>query len=173
MQGQSAVSIESARRVVANVRVEQVQAFPTVEFFRTVPLLSLVRFGKWDEILAEPHPHEGFMFAKSIWHYARGVAYAATGEAVLAADELALLLPLKDDVSVRFLDSRDYPGSTLVAIAIDLLQGEIAYRAGDYTAAEASFEQRCGKTRLASLHRATFLVLPHAAVLGRGASGGW
>lgn len=145
MQGQSAVSIESARRVVANVRVEQVQAFPTVEFFRTVPLLSLVRFGKWDEILAEPHPHEGFMFAKSIWHYARGVAYAATGEAVLAADELALLLPLKDDVSVRFLDSRDYPGSTLVAIAIDLLQGEIAYRAGDYTAAVASFEDAVAK----------------------------
>ena len=145
MQGQSAVSIESARRVVANVRVEQVQAFPTVEFFRTVPLLSLVRFGKWDEILAEPHPHEGFMFAKSIWHYARGVAYAATGEAVLAADELALLLPLKDDVSVRFLDSRDYPGSTLVAIAIDLLQGEIAYRAGDFTAAAASFEDAVAK----------------------------
>lgn len=145
MQGQSAVSIESARRVVANVRVEQVQAFPTVEFFRTVPLLSLVRFGKWDEILAEPHPHEGFMFAKSIWHYARGVAYAATGEAVLAADELALLLPLKDDVSVRFLDSRDYPGSTLVAIAIDLLQGEIAYRAGDFTAAVASFEDAVAK----------------------------
>ena len=145
MQGQSAVSIESARRVVANVRVEQVQAFPTVEFFRTVPLLSLVRFGKWDEILAEPHPNEGFMFAKSIWHYARGVAYAATGEAVLAADELALLLPLKDDVSVRFLDSRDYPGSTLVAIAIDLLQGEIAYRAGDFTAAAASFEDAVAK----------------------------
>ncbi len=145
MQGQSAVSIESARRVVANVRVEQVQAFPTVEFFRTVPLLSLVRFGKWDEILAEPHPHEGFMFAKSVWHYARGVAYAAQGQADQAKAELALLRPLIDDVSVRFLDSRDYPGSTLVGIAIDLLQGEIAYRAGDYTAAVASFEKAVAK----------------------------
>lgn len=145
MQGQSAVSIESARRVVANVRVEQVQAFPTVEFFRTVPLLSLVRFAKWDEILAEPHPHEGFMFAKAVWHYARGVAYAATGEMALAAEELALLLPLEDDVSVNFLDSRDYPGSTLVRIAIDLLRGEIAFRAGDYTAAVKSFEQAVAK----------------------------
>jgi tetratricopeptide (TPR) repeat protein len=88
MQGQSALSIESARRVVANVRVEQVKAFPTVEFFRTVPLLSLVRFGKWDEILAEPHPHEGFMFAKSIWHYARGVALAAQGQTSDAQAEL-------------------------------------------------------------------------------------
>ena len=141
MQGQSALSIESARRVVANVRVEQVKAFPTVEFFRTVPLLSLVRFGKWDEILAEPHPHEGFMFAKSIWHYARGVALAAQGQTSDAQAELAALIPLKDDVSVRFLDSRDYPGSMLVGIAIELLQGEIAYRQGDYDIAIEHFEQ--------------------------------
>jgi tetratricopeptide (TPR) repeat protein len=141
MQGQSALSIESARRVVANVRVEQVKAFPTVEFFRTVPLLSLVRFGKWDEILAEPHPHEGFMFAKSIWHYARGVAFAAQGQTSDAKAELGALIPLKDDVSVRFLDSRDYPGSMLVGIAIELLQGEIAYRQGDYDIAIEHFEQ--------------------------------
>ena len=141
MQGQSELSIESARRVVANVRVEQVKAFPTVEFFRTVPLLSLVRFGKWDEILAEPHPHEGFMFAKSIWHYARGVAFAAQGQTSDAKAELGALIPLKDDVSVRFLDSRDYPGSMLVGIAIELLQGEIAYRQGDYDIAIEHFEQ--------------------------------
>ena len=141
MQGQSALSIESARRVVANVRVEQVKAFPTVEFFRTVPLLSLVRFGKWDEILAEPHPHEGFMFAKSIWHYARGVAFSAQGQTSDAKAELGALIPLKDDVSVRFLDSRDYPGSMLVGIAIELLQGEIAYRQGDYDIAIEHFEQ--------------------------------
>ncbi len=139
MQGQSALSIESARRVVANVRVEQVQAFPTVEFFRTVPLLSLVRFGKWDDILEEPHPHEGFMFAKSVWHYARGVAYAAKGEAALAKGELDVLVPLQDDVSVRFLDSRDYPGSLLVGIAIELLRGEIAYRAGAFGEAITHF----------------------------------
>ena len=132
MQGQSALSIESARRVVENVRVEQVKAFPTIEFFRTVPLLSLVRFAKWDDILEEPQPHEGFMFARSVWHYARGVAYAAKGMSEKAKGELAMLEPLKDDVSVRFLDSRDYPGSALVSIAIELLRGEIAYRGGEF-----------------------------------------
>ena len=139
MQGQSQLSIDSARRVVANVKVEQVKAFPTVEFFRTVPMLSLVRFAKWDAILAEPHPHEGFMFAKGIWHYGRGVAYAAKNNFELAQAELEALAPLQQDVSVLFLDSRDYPGSTLIAIAIDLLRGEIAYRAGDFMAAAQHF----------------------------------
>ena len=46
------------------MRVEQVQQFPTIEFFRTVPLLSLVRFGEWDAILAEPAPHADLKFFK-------------------------------------------------------------------------------------------------------------
>jgi len=166
MQGQSELSIESARRVVANVRVEQVKAFPTVEFFRTVPLLSLVRFGKWDEILAEPHPHEGFMFAKSIWHYARGVALAAQGQTSDAQAELAALIPLKDDVSVRFLDSRDYPGSMLVGIAIELLQGEIAYRQGDYDIAVEHFEQAVATQDLLPYTEPPFWYYPTRQSLG-------
>lgn len=166
MQGQSALSIESARRVVANVRVEQVKAFPTVEFFRTVPLLSLVRFGKWDEILAEPHPHEGFMFAKSIWHYARGVAFAAQGQTSDAKAELGALIPLKDDVSVRFLDSRDYPGSMLVGIAIELLQGEIAYRQGDYDIAVEHFEQAVATQDLLPYTEPPFWYYPTRQSLG-------
>jgi tetratricopeptide (TPR) repeat protein len=166
MQGQSALSIESARRVVANVRVEQVKAFPTVEFFRTVPLLSLVRFGKWDEILAEPHPHEGFMFAKSIWHYARGVAFSAQGQTSDAKAELGALIPLKDDVSVRFLDSRDYPGSMLVGIAIELLQGEIAYRQGDYDIAIEHFEQAVATQDLLPYTEPPFWYYPTRQSLG-------
>ena len=53
MQGQSKVAIEAARKLAANVRLEQIDQFPTVEFFHTIPLLSLVQFGQWDEILAE------------------------------------------------------------------------------------------------------------------------
>ena len=166
MQGQSALSIESARRVVANVRVEQVKAFPTVEFFRTVPLLSLVRFGKWDEILAEPHPHEGFMFAKSIWHYARGVAFSAQGQTSDAKAELGALIPLKDDVSVRFLDNRDYPGSMLVGIAIELLQGEIAYRQGDYDIAIEHFEQAVATQDLLPYTEPPFWYYPTRQSLG-------
>jgi tetratricopeptide (TPR) repeat protein len=166
MQGQSALSIESARRVVANVRVEQVKAFPTVEFFRTVPLLSLVRFGKWDEILAEPRPHEGFMFAKSIWHYARGVAFSAQGQTSDAKAELGALIPLKDDVSVRFLDSRDYPGSMLVGIAIELLQGEIAYRQGDYDIAIEHFEQAVATQDLLPYTEPPFWYYPTRQSLG-------
>ena len=166
MQGQSALSIESARRVVENVRVEQVKAFPTIEFFRTVPLLSLVRFAKWDDILAEPQPQEEFMFARSVWHYARGVAYAAKGLPEKAKAELAMLDPLKDDVSVRFLDSRDYPGSALVGIAIHLLHGEIAYRGGEFDRAVNHFEQAVAAQDLLPYTEPPFWYYPTRQSLG-------
>ena len=80
MEGRSELSIESAIRVASNVNVEQVKQFPTIEFFRTIPLLSYVRFGKWDEILAAPEPDAEFKFSQGIRHYARGIAFANTGE---------------------------------------------------------------------------------------------
>ena len=103
MQGQSALSLQSARRVVENVRVEQVEQFPTIQFFRTVPMLSLVRFGRWDDILVEPEPREDFAFARAIWHYGQGVALAAQGQGDEALAELAAIEALEDRVNEIFL----------------------------------------------------------------------
>ena len=33
-----------------------IEQFPTVEFFKTIPILALTQFGHWDEILDEPMP---------------------------------------------------------------------------------------------------------------------
>ena len=140
MQGQSALSLDSARRVVANVRVEQVEQFPTIQFFRTVPMLSLVRFARWEEILVEPEPYEPFAFARAIWHYGRGVAYAALGDAEAALIELAAIEALEPEVDEIFMGNV-YPARDLLEIAKSLLRGEMAYRAGDAANAVLAFEE--------------------------------
>ena len=139
MQGQSALSLDSARRVVANVRVEQVEQFPTIQFFRTVPMLSLVRFAKWEEILEEPEPYELFAFARAIWHYGRGVAHAALGDREAALVELAAIEALEPQVDEIFMGNV-YPARDLLEIAKSLLRGEMAYRAGDAANAVFAFE---------------------------------
>ena len=166
MQGQRAVSLDSAQRVVDNVRVEQVKQFPTIEFFRTVPLLSMVRFGQWQTILSEPQPFAEFRFAEAIWRYARGVAFAATGEVAAARAELAQLEPLQADVAVTFLDKRDYPGSVLVGIAINLLKGEIAYRQSDYVGAVPHFERAVAAQDLLPYTEPPFWYYPTRQSLG-------
>ena len=140
MQGQSALSLDSARRVVANVRVEQVEQFPTIQFFRTVPMLSLVRFARWEEILAEPEPYEPFAFARAIWHYGQGVAHAALGDAEAALTELAAIEALEAEVDEIFMGNV-YPARDLLGIAKSLLIGEVAYRSGDAAAAVLAFEE--------------------------------
>ena len=140
MQGQSQLSLESARRVVANVRIEQVEQFPTIQFFRTVPMLSLVRFARWEEILAEPQPYASFAFARAIWHYGRGVAHAAQGDAEAALIELAAIEQLEPEVDEIFMGNV-YPARDLLEIAKSLLRGEIAYRAGDAASAVLAFEE--------------------------------
>ena len=139
MQGQSALSLDSARRVVANVRVEQVEQFPTIQFFRTVPMLSLVRFARWEEILEEPEPHEPFAFARAIWHYGRGVAHAALGDAEAALVELTAIEALEPEVDEIFMGNV-YPARDLLEIAKSLLRGEMAYRSGDAANAVLAFE---------------------------------
>jgi tetratricopeptide (TPR) repeat protein len=141
MEGRGSVAIDAARKVAANVRLEQIAQFPSVEFFHTIPLLALVQFGRWDELLAEARPREDLAFSTAIWHYARGVAHANRGDLAAARAESAALAPLKANDKVMFLDGVDYPASTLLGIAADLLQGEIALAENDAAAAVAPFER--------------------------------
>jgi tetratricopeptide (TPR) repeat protein len=140
MQGQSQLSLDSARRVVANVRIEQVEQFPTIQFFRTVPVLSLVRFARWEEMLAEPEPHEPFAFARAIWHYGRGIAFAATDREADALAELSAIESLETQVD-EIVMGNVYPAKDLLAIAKALLRGEMAYRQGDAAGAIPYFSE--------------------------------
>ena len=141
MEGRSAVAIEAARKVAENVRLEQIEQFPTVEFFKTIPILALTQFGRWDAILQEPEPPENLDYSKAIWHYARGTALIKKGDIEGALAQRAALVPLKDSVQVSFLDSADYPASVLLHIADELLMGDIAMARGKLDAAIEHFRQ--------------------------------
>jgi tetratricopeptide (TPR) repeat protein len=139
MEGRSAVSIEAGRKVAANVQLEMIEQFPGVEFFHTVPLLSLVRFAKWDEILATPAPPEGLEFSKGIWHYARGIALARSGDPVGALAERDGIQPLLTSDVILSIDAIDYPASKVLLIANHLLVGEADLAAGNQVEALEHF----------------------------------
>jgi len=139
MEGRSQVAIEAGEKVAANVRLEQIKEYPTVEFFQTIPLQSLVRFARWEEILASPQPPGDLPYSKAIWHYARSIALARTGDLEAAASEIESMQPLMTNDSIWFLDGNDYPASQILAIADNLARGELALAGMDYDAAVAAF----------------------------------
>jgi len=126
MEGRSAVAIEAARKVAANVRLEMIEQFPGVEFFNTIPMLALTQFGHWDEVLAEPQPPANLEYSNAIWHYVRATAFAKTGDIDAARAEHEKFSPLREETDVVFLDSIYYPATMLLTIADALILGEIA-----------------------------------------------
>jgi tetratricopeptide (TPR) repeat protein len=141
MEGRSQVAIDAARKVAANVRIEQIKEFPAVEFFKTIPLLALVQFGRWNDVLNEPMPDPALDYARAIQHYARGVALARTKDVAGARRERAALVPLKSTPKVMVINDNDYPAKALLEIADTLLLGEIASATGAHASAIHHFRR--------------------------------
>ena len=128
-QGRRKEALEAAADVEQAVPVSMVREMPMVEFFRVARLLTLARFGLWEEALREKAPDEGLPFTKGAWHYARGLAYAATGksaEAEAERDRLAALAAALPADAYFGLN----PAGPVMTFAATHLAGEIEFRAG-------------------------------------------
>jgi tetratricopeptide (TPR) repeat protein len=79
MNGNYLESKRGAQLLAANVG-PHVKEMPALGGFMTVPLAVEVRFHKWNEILKAPQPDKSMQAAAVFWHFARGVALAATGK---------------------------------------------------------------------------------------------
>jgi tetratricopeptide (TPR) repeat protein len=79
MNGNYLESRRGAQLLAANVG-PFVKDMPPLEGFMTVPLAVEVRFHKWNEILKAPQPDPAMHAATVFWHFARGLALAATGK---------------------------------------------------------------------------------------------
>ena len=107
-----------------------------LEGFVPVKQHVLVRFGKWQEILAQPLPddQELYCVTTATIRYARTVAYASTGQVDKAVAERAAFLAAK----ARVLPSRKLFNNTcedILDIAAAMLSGEVEYRRGNFDAA--------------------------------------
>ncbi len=79
MSGNYAEAHKAAEMLAAHV-APMVKEVPPLEAFMTVPLAVEVRFQKWTEVLKIPQPPASMNTTTVFWHYARGMALAATGK---------------------------------------------------------------------------------------------
>ncbi len=115
------------------LRVEVPPMADWLESFVPMRLHVLVRFGLWEEILAEPLPADSELYCvtTALTHYAKGVALAASLQVVEAGRErekFAAAVSRVPDTRYLFNNTvRD-----VLAIAGAMLDGEIEYRACNY-----------------------------------------
>jgi len=68
-----------------------VKELDALDAFYSLPLEIMVRFHRWNDILAEPQPDPSFALSGGAWHFARALAAANGGKLEQARDELAAL----------------------------------------------------------------------------------
>ena len=124
-QARSAAALEAAREVQTKVPKDmQGNAFAAFETFMSQPLYVMVRFGMWSSVLQEPEPAETNQFMRGVWHYARGMAYANTGELRKAKRELGALRRLRKSIGDDYFVGLG-TAPTLLTIAEELLTGDL------------------------------------------------
>lgn len=133
-EGRSKLSLQAARRMVAKLDTLAMRqpGLETIQHYWSIPYYLYVKFGKWEEALAEPRPAEDLPYPIAIWHYARGVAYAAKGQPEDARRELhrlriAAANPMVEGITIWDINS----AASLLQIAGRVLEAEIANREGD------------------------------------------
>ncbi len=134
MEGRSRVAIEAARKAASSIPEDAWREVPLLHQFLVAPLFAYTRFGEWDLILSEPRPPDDSLFWTGAWHYARGLAFTATGKLDEATRELGSLRRIAAENSLedyRVTFSRN-GAKAILEIATEVLAGELAVKGGDY-----------------------------------------
>ncbi len=139
--GQYQPAIETAEELnstlsISLLRLESPPMADWLEGFISMKQHVYIRFGKWQEIIDQSIPRRPKLFCvtTAMMHYAKSVAYAATGN-VESAEEHAQKF---DSAVGRVPESRVLFNNTclsILSIAREMMLGEIDYRKGNFEAA--------------------------------------
>ena len=134
-EGRRDLALWGARGIGATIPLDVVRAYPDfLDAFMPIPIHVMVRFGMWEEILAEPKPPEDLQAWTAFWRYGRTVAYAASGRVKEAETEFAELKKAYDAVpESRLLGNNS--ARTVLNIGLPMAEGELEYRRGNHARA--------------------------------------
>jgi tetratricopeptide (TPR) repeat protein len=128
MEGRSALAINTAREID---HMNEHQNLAEGKRFSPLLILTLARFGKWDEALAQPHPPPHQLFETAMFHYARGMAQAAKLDLEAAQQELNALERIAGNPQINVPDQKfPLPGAKLIVLSKHVLAGDLAARRG-------------------------------------------
>ena len=129
MTGQRALAMKHIRAMVAQLPADFLKENALLaEGFVAMPMEVMVRFGMWDEILAEPDNYADYMTGTRAFHHAaRAIAYAAKGDPENARKEQAIFLE-----KAKLVPKEETLGNNtaedLLALAQHMTEGEILIR---------------------------------------------
>lgn len=140
LEGRGETSINAAYRVVNNTNTSLMRepGLETLQHYTILPYYVLAKFSQWDKILTLLKPEDDLIYPLAIWHYIRGMAFAAKDDLPKAQSELRAVQeigrnPQLEEITIWSIN----PVNHLVNIASRTLEAELLAKAGDFNKAIA------------------------------------
>jgi tetratricopeptide (TPR) repeat protein len=129
MTGQRALAMKHIRAMFAEMPSDFLKENATqAEGFVAMPLEVMVRFGMWNEILAEPDDYAEYMVGTRAFHHsARAIAYAAKGDTENARQAQAIFLEKAKLVPKEEVFGNN-TAEAILALTARMVEGEILIR---------------------------------------------
>ncbi len=147
MMGRYAAARDAAARVIkaSDAGMPIAAGLPPVQLYRIVPVVTDVRFGRWNDVLAEKMPPPELKLTTAMFHYARAFAYANKHDFKHAAQERAKLAAMIANKEFAAIDAFPVPGTQMAELGLTLVDGEIARMKGNLVKALFLFERANGR----------------------------
>ena len=125
MEGRSAEALQAATSLQSTITEAEARNNRGKEEYLTTKLFTLIRFGRWEDLLRESPPPKGLHLVEGIWRLGRGLALVATGRLSGAEGERQALVTLTKQFR-RSKNQQDKLERDLLQIAERLLAGQAA-----------------------------------------------
>jgi tetratricopeptide (TPR) repeat protein len=166
MEGRYQAAIDASRRLVKAVDAPNLSKQMSIaELYNFTPTVTLLRFGKYREILAEPAPDPMLTLDTAMWLYAQAFAHANTGDLKAAQTDRAKLAALQKAKFDRY-EVFAVPAEAMIPVALASVDGEIARKSGDLPAAVAHFRKAQALERALPYTEPAYWHRPVAHLLG-------
>jgi len=140
MEGRNVEAMKAARDLTATITVEEARKDRSKELYLPTPIFSMIRFGRWEELLRELPPPKELRLMEGMWRLGRGLALVATGRLPGAEGEHVALAGLTKQIR-RDHTTEEKTERALLKIAERVLAGELAARRQRYDDAIRLFEE--------------------------------
>ena len=132
MEGHKGLAVSSAQRLHEKIDLDMARQFGSIQRYLAVRAATYIRFGMWEEALAEPPAPEGMPMTTFMRDYAQGVALAATGQLDAARENLVRMQAQRDSGELdAVMDRQGDIANLLSEIAVQLIEAEIARSEGN------------------------------------------
>lgn len=141
MGGDGRTAIAAAAKLDAAIPAELVKAFPILQPIKASPFTTHAQFSDADTVLQLAPPPDDVVIVRTMYHYARALAFASRKNKAGAQQEIDAIAKLERSADFKPFEAWQLPAKAIVRTAGLVATGRLADASGDLDAAAKAYEE--------------------------------